>query len=263
MVSNSRQRNQLEFLMSNTHDAIYRRLRFHQDYLLIFIFQRCEHNETRRTPEEECLSDRERMRAVAFKPVIGIVRQWQPTATTPLSLQPNICATCFRKLHSPFISPPLSFYRTWSQHLLDRNCLRSFVYQQQQQQQFIHHVTFQFDPNPRRVFENASIFQIEKERKKKLDSPILDELLEQRSKCVDRKKSTQVSSSSRLSGVAKTVNRSRYLPLPSRFERWQLQRAIQERMEKSASGTYARHNRPSCCERGPAECWSILFPRTS
>lgn len=154
------------------------------------------------------------MRAVAFKPVIGIVRQWQPTATTPLSLQPNICATCFRKLHSPFISPPLSFYRTWSQHLLDRNCLRSFVYQQQQQQ-FIHHVTFQFDPNPRRVFENASIFQIEKERKKKLDSPILDELLEQRSKCVDRKKSTQVSSSSRLSGVAKTDLVTSHSPLDS------------------------------------------------
>lgn len=44
MVSNSRQRNQLEFLMSNTHDAIYRRLRFHQDYLLIFIFQRAQRN---------------------------------------------------------------------------------------------------------------------------------------------------------------------------------------------------------------------------
>lgn len=108
-------------------------------------FSMLQHNETHATyiyiqirrGREFIGSLWQKMRAVAFKPVIGIVRQWQPDCYhTPFSLQPNICATCFRKLHSRFISPPLHFfialdYRIYS---IDRKLFwdRS-VYQQRKQ----------------------------------------------------------------------------------------------------------------------------------
>lgn len=105
----------------STTDAIYDdiiTIRAALANLLIFIFQCC--STTKHTPRiyiqirrgrEFIGSLWQKMRAVAFKPVIGIVRQWQPDCYhTPFSLQPNICATCFRKLHSRFISPPLHFF---------------------------------------------------------------------------------------------------------------------------------------------------------
>lgn len=150
MLSNSRQHQPQFFspdVNRSTTDAIYDdiiTIRAALANLLIFIFQCC--STTKHTPRiyiqirrgrEFIGSLWQKMRAVAFKPVIGIVRQWQPDCYhTPFSLQPNICATCFRKLHSRFISPPLHFfialdYRIYS---IDRKLFwdRS-VYQQRKQ----------------------------------------------------------------------------------------------------------------------------------